>query len=146
MWLAPAGVVARLSIRWIVLALLTAVSKWVHRKFTYWMFADAVKTPEGRRIAEELIADTQVMIRCYAPRPIVTPTTMTDDQLRSIRVPSLLLVGENETVGSASKAMRRVSRVAPQIEAELIPGAGHDLPIAQRMLMTQKVLEFLEPS
>ncbi|MCZ7682916.1 MAG: alpha/beta hydrolase [Sandaracinaceae bacterium] len=145
-WLAPAGVVARLSILWIVLALLTAVSKWIHRRFTYWMFADAVKTPEGRRIAEELIADTQVMIRCYAPRPIVTPTTMSDAQLRSIRVPSLLLVGENETVGSASKAMRRLSRVAPQIEAELIPGAGHDLPIAQRELTTRRVLEFLQAS
>jgi pimeloyl-ACP methyl ester carboxylesterase len=143
-WLAPAGVVARLSILWIVLALLTATSKWIHRRFTYWMFADAVKTHEGRRIADELIADTQVMIRCYARRPIVTPTTMSDEQLRSIRVPTLLLVGENETVGSASKAMRRVSTVAPQIKAELIPGAGHDLPIAQRELVIQKVLEFLD--
>ncbi len=145
-WLAPAAVVARLSILWIVLALLSATSKWIHRKFTYWMFADAVKTPEGRRIADELIADTQVMIRCYAPRRIVTPTTLSDEQLRSIRVPSLLLVGENETVGSAPSAMRRVRKVAPQIEAELIPGAGHDLPIAQRELVTQKVLGFLEAS
>ncbi len=145
-WLAPAAVVARLSILWIVLALLTATSKWIHRKFTYWMFADAVKTPEGRRIADELIADTQVMIRCYAPRRIVTPTTMSDEQLRRIRVPSLLLVGENETVGSAPSAMRRVRTVAPQIKAELIPGAGHDLPIAHRELLTQKVLEFLEAS
>ena len=145
-WLAPAAVVARLSIRWVVFALLTAFSKWIHRRFTYWMFADAVKTPEGRRLTEELIADTQVMIRCYARRPIVTPTTMSDEQLRSIRVPSLLLIGENETVGSASKAMRRVRTVAPQIEAELIPDAGHVLPIAQRERVTRKVLEFLEAS
>lgn len=142
-WLAPAAVVARLSIRWIVLALLTALSKWIHRRFTWWMFADAVKTPEGRRVAEELIADTQVMIRCYAPRPIVTPTTMRDEALRSIRVPTLLLIGEHETVGSASKAMRRVREVAPQIQAELIADAGHDLPIAQRERVTQRVLAFL---
>lgn len=143
-WLAPAGVVARLSIRWVVLALLTAVSRWIHRRFTWWMFADAVKTPEGRRVAEELIADTQVMIRCYAPRPIVTPTRMSDAELKAIRVPSLLLIGEHETVGSASRAMRRVRAVAPQIEAELVPGAGHDLPIAQRERVTRRVLEFLE--
>jgi pimeloyl-ACP methyl ester carboxylesterase len=145
-WLAPAGVVARLSIRWVVLALLTAVSRWIHRRFTWWMFADAVKTPEGRRVAEELIADTQVMIRCYAPRPIVTPTRMSDAELKAIRVPSLLLIGEHETVGSASRAMRRVRAVAPQINAELVPGAGHDLPIAQRALVTRRVLEFLETS
>jgi pimeloyl-ACP methyl ester carboxylesterase len=82
-WLAPAGVVARLSVRWVLLALLTAFSRWIHRRFTWWMFADAVKTPEGRRLAEELIADTQVMMRCYAPRPIVTPSRMTDAELRS---------------------------------------------------------------
>lgn len=143
-WLAPAGVVARLSVRWVLLALLTAFSRWIHRKFTWWMFADAVKTPEGRRLAEELIADTQVMIRCYAPRPIVTPSRMTDAELRSIRVPTLLLMGEHETVGSATKAMRRVRAVAPQIEAHLLADAGHDLPIAQRDLVTQKVLAFLD--
>jgi pimeloyl-ACP methyl ester carboxylesterase len=143
-WLAPAGVLARLSIRWVVLALLTGLSKWIHRRFTYWMFADAVKTAEGRRIAEELIADTQVMIRCYAPRPIVTPRTMTDAQLASIRVPTLLLLGEHETVGSSSRAMRRVQRVAPWIQAELVSGAGHDLPIAQREQVTSKVLAFLD--
>lgn len=142
-WLAPAGVVARLSFRWVVLALLTALSAWIHRRFTWWMFADAVKTPEGRRVAEELIADTQVMIRCYAPRRIVTPTTMSDEELRSIRVPSLVLVGEHETVGSATKALRRARRVAPQLRLELVPGAGHDLPIAQRELVVRRVLGFL---
>lgn len=143
-WLAPAAVVARLSILWVVLALLTGFSRWIHRKFTYWMFADAVKTAEGRRIAEELIADTQVMMRCYVPRPIVTPSRLSDAQLRSIRVPSLLLVGEHETVGSARAAMNRIRAVAPQIEAELIPDAGHDLPIAQRELVVARVIAFLE--
>jgi pimeloyl-ACP methyl ester carboxylesterase len=143
-WLAPAAVVGRLSVLWVVLALLSGLSRWIHRKFTYWMFADAVKTPEGRRIAEELIEDTQRMTRCYAPRPIVPPTRMSDAELRRIRVPSLLLVGANETVLSASRAMRRVHAVAPQIRAEIVPGAGHDLPLAQRELMTQKVLEFLQ--
>lgn len=142
-WIAPAAVVARLSIRWIVLALLSGLSRWIHRRFTYWMFADAVKTAEGRRIAEELIADTQVMIRCYGPRPMVAPSRLSDEALRSVRVPSLLLVGENETVGSARAAMRRVRAVAPQIEAELVPDAGHDLPIAQRERVIQRVLAFL---
>ncbi|MCC6873912.1 MAG: alpha/beta hydrolase [Sandaracinaceae bacterium] len=143
-WLAPAGVVARLSILWVILALLTGISKWIHRRFTYWMFADAVKTEDGRRIAEELIADTQVMIRCYAPRPMVAPSRLSDAQLGSIRVPTLLLIGEHETVGSPSSAMRRIRKVAPQIEAELVRGAGHDLPIAQPELVIRRVLAFLE--
>jgi hypothetical protein len=37
-----------------------------------------------------------------------------------------------------------VRAVAPQIEAHLLADAGHDLPIAQRDLVTQKVLAFLD--
>ncbi|MBL8680201.1 MAG: hypothetical protein JNK05_13585 [Myxococcales bacterium] len=143
MWLAPAAVVARLSIRWVVLALLTAFSKRIHRWFTYWMFADAVKTVEGRRVADELIADTQVMMRCYAARPIVAPTVFSDAELARIRVPTLLLIGENETVGSAAKAMKRVRDVAPCVRAELVSNAGHDLPIAQRAIVIERVIGFL---
>lgn len=142
-WIAPAAVVARLSVRWIFLALLSGASRSVHRKFTYWMFADAVKTPEGKRVADELIGDTQIMIRCFARRPMVAPTTLTDEQLQRIRVPSLLLIGDHETVGSAAKAMERIRTVAPHIRAELVPDAGHDLPIAQRDLVVDRVLEFL---
>jgi pimeloyl-ACP methyl ester carboxylesterase len=108
------------------------------------MFADAVKTPEGRRITDELVADTQVMMRCYGPRPMVAPSTLSDAQLRSIRVPTMLVIGENETVGSAKRAMRRVARVAPQIRAELVAGAGHDLPIAQRARTLELVMGFLD--
>jgi pimeloyl-ACP methyl ester carboxylesterase len=143
-WLSPAAVIARVSILWVVLALLSGLSRWIHRRFTHWMFADALRSPEGRRIAEELIDDTQVMIRCYERRPIVTPTRMRDADLRRIQVPTLLLVGENETVLSARRAMRRVAAVAPQVRAELVPNAGHDLPIAQRALVIEKVLAFLD--
>lgn len=144
-WLAPAGIVARVRLWWIIRALLSGINRRIHRSFSYWMFADAVKTPEGQGIANELIEDTQVMIRCYARRPVVMPTTMSDQELRSIRVPTLLLVGENETVCCAKRVIERVQTIAPQIRAELIPNAGHDLPIAQRALMTRKVLEFLAP-
>lgn len=143
-WLAPAAVVGRLSIVWVVLALLSGLSPWIHRRFTDWMFADAVKTPEGRRIVEELIEDTQRMIRCFVRRPIVTPSRLPDADLGAIRVPTLLLVGAHETVLSARRAVERVRSVAPGIQAELVPDAGHDLPIAQRALVTQKVLAFLE--
>ncbi|MBX7191337.1 MAG: alpha/beta hydrolase [Sandaracinaceae bacterium] len=143
-WLAPAAVAARLSWLWVVGALASGLSPSLHRRFTEWMFADAVKTPEGRRIAEELIVDTQVMIRCYERRPIVTPSTMSDAELGAIRVPSLLLVGEHETVGSAPEAVERVRAVAPAVQAELVSGAGHDLPIARRDEVLARVLAFLD--
>jgi pimeloyl-ACP methyl ester carboxylesterase len=143
-WLAPAGVAARLSWRWVSRALASGFSRSIHRSFTEWMFADAVGTAEGRRVVEELIADTQVMIRCCERRPIVTPATMTDAELAAIRVPSLMLVGEHETVCVARDAVERVREVAPSVRAELVSGAGHDLPIAKREEVLQRVLAFLD--
>jgi pimeloyl-ACP methyl ester carboxylesterase len=35
--------------------------------------------------------------------------------------------------------------VAPQVQAEVIPGAGHDLSLVRARLVNQKVLEFLTP-
>jgi pimeloyl-ACP methyl ester carboxylesterase len=33
--------------------------------------------------------------------------------------------------------------VAPKIETELIPGAGHDLTFVQAELVNEKIIEFL---
>jgi hypothetical protein len=54
------------------------------------------------------------------------------------------LVGENEKIYSAQKAVQRLNTVAPQIKAEIIPKAGHDLTFVQAEMVTRKVLEFLK--
>ena len=53
------------------------------------------------------------------------------------------LVGENEKIYSGPAAVRRLKRVAPQVQAEIIPGAGHDLMMVHPELVTRKVLQFL---
>ena len=58
-------------------------------------------------------------------------------------MPCLFLVGENEKMYSARAAVRRLSRVAPQVKAQIISGAGHDLTIVHPRLVTEKVLGFL---
>jgi pimeloyl-ACP methyl ester carboxylesterase len=40
-------------------------------------------------------------------------------------------------------AVRRLLRVAPQVRAQIISGAGHDLTILNPDLVTRKVIEFL---
>ena len=55
----------------------------------------------------------------------------------------LFLVGEHEVIYSAVRAVRRLRRVAPQVTAEIIPGAGHDLTFAQPALVNRKILDFV---
>lgn len=69
---------------------------------------------------------------------------MTDAEWNSLRVPTLFLVGEHETIYAATKAVARLKRVAPHVQAAIIPGAGHDLPIAQPETVDRMILEFVQ--
>jgi len=46
-------------------------------------------------------------------------------------------------MGSHKAAVGQLSRVAPQVKAEIIPGAGHDLTVVQADRVARKVLGFL---
>lgn len=54
------------------------------------------------------------------------------------------LVGENEKIYSAKKAVQRLNTIAPHIKTEIILGAGHDLVSVQAGMVNEKVLEFLK--
>ena len=110
-----------------------------------WLAEDLIHKDEaGRIIAEEMADDTFMAVRCFKPRRLVNPTVLNDKELQGITVPVLYLVGENEKLYSAPKAIQRINRVAPRIKAEIIPNAGHDLTMVQAEMVNRKVLEFLK--
>jgi pimeloyl-ACP methyl ester carboxylesterase len=108
------------------------------------LFRDSVQTSEvSRALFEEVVADLQKVWHLFAlPRPLWS-TVLDDKAWQNFRVPCLFLVGENEKIYSAEAAVRRLHRVAPQVRAEIIPNAGHDLTIVQTALVVRKVLGFL---
>ncbi|HME00124.1 MAG TPA: alpha/beta hydrolase [Terriglobia bacterium] len=114
------------------------------RRTLGWLFRDAIQSggaPQAE--VEQVIVDLQLYDRLFAlPRP-PWPTVIDDKGWRGFSVPCLFLVGENEKIYSAKAAVRRLNRVAPQVKAEIIPGAGHDLTIVQADLVVRKVLGFL---
>jgi pimeloyl-ACP methyl ester carboxylesterase len=121
-----------------------------HRHFlmnmTRWMFPDLTqKTDEvSRTLVSNLTEDAFIGMRCFKFRMPIAPTVLTDEELQSIKVPALFLVGEHEVLYPAQKAIQRLKDVAPSIKAEIIPNAGHDLTIVQAELVNEKVLEFLK--
>jgi pimeloyl-ACP methyl ester carboxylesterase len=58
-------------------------------------------------------------------------------------VSALFLAGENEKLYSARRAVERLSRVAPRVQTEIVPRAGHDLIAVKAEMVNRKVLEFL---
>jgi len=143
--LAPAATVLPTSFTLLSRAMLTLIpGAGFRKKFYYWLLHDAVRSGEtGQVIIDEAIADWEVAERCFGPLPLIVPRVLEDQVLQSLKVPSLFLVGENEKIYSAQKAVSRLNRVAPQIKTEIIPGAGHDLWLSQAKVVNEKILDFL---
>lgn len=144
--LAPACTVLPLSYKWIFRAVLCAVPyRYFTKSFMYWLLEYLVKKGEASRaLIEEYVDESYLALRSFKAKRMVNPTVLTDEELRSMNVPTLYLVGENEKIYSASKAIERLNEIAPQIKTEVIPNAGHDLTIVQAEMVNTKVLEFLK--
>jgi pimeloyl-ACP methyl ester carboxylesterase len=144
--LAPAGIVLPIRLEWMMRAVLCFVPhRYFTRSFMYWLLEDFAQKDEASRILLEKEVDAVfVSMRCFKPIRLVNPTVLEDAELKSIKVPALFLVGENEKIYSAQKAIQRLHKVAPQIKTEIFPDAGHDVTFVQAQIVNAKVLEFLK--
>jgi pimeloyl-ACP methyl ester carboxylesterase len=111
-----------------------------------WMFKDLTQKEDdvSKKLVNDLVDDAFIGLRCYKLKMPVTPTVLSDEELRSLTMPTLFLVGENEVIYSAQQAVQRLNTVAPNIRTEIIPHAGHDLTIVQAEMVNRMVIEFLE--
>jgi pimeloyl-ACP methyl ester carboxylesterase len=143
--LAPAGTVLPLSFTWMARAALVFLPHRVFtRSFVSWMLEDLAHADQtSRELLDQLIDEAYLATRSFKFPPLANPTVLTDEQWHSIRVPVLYLVGENEKIYSAREALQRLNAVAPHVETELIPDAGHDLTIVQADMVNERVLDFL---
>jgi pimeloyl-ACP methyl ester carboxylesterase len=145
--LAPAGTILPLSGGFIVRAVFAAIPhRFFVRNLLYWLAEDSVSAgPAMRREVDAFIDDGYIGLRTFAFKQLVNPTVLSDEELASISVPMLVLIGENEKIYAAEAAVERLRRVAPAIEAEIIPGAGHDLTLVQADLVDRRIVRFLDP-
>ncbi len=74
----------------------------------------------------------------------VMPDVFSDDQLRALQPPVLLLMGENEVIYDPAAALTRARRLIPNLEADLLPHCSHDMCFTQHKIVTARVLEFLK--
>ncbi len=144
--LAPAATVLPLRREWIMRAVQVLSPYRAHtRRFMHWLLNDlARKGDAGRAMFDEEVDAAFTAIKSFKLQRMVKPTVLEDSELRDIKLPVLYLVGENEKIYSAKKAIRRLHDVAPQIEVEVIPNAGHDLTMVQAEMVNAKVLDFLD--
>jgi pimeloyl-ACP methyl ester carboxylesterase len=113
-------------------------------RFFKWSFKDLAN--KDVQFLESMADDFMASSKCFAPinpKQIPRLTSLTDEELQRIQAPILFLVGENEVLYSAQKAVQRLKTVAPHIQTEMIPNAGHDLLLVQTELVNRKIVDFL---
>ena len=74
----------------------------------------------------------------------VMPAVFSDDELRVMRVPTLLLIGDREVISAPATALARAHRLIPHFEGALVPHCSHDMCFTQYRIVDAHVLEFLK--
>jgi pimeloyl-ACP methyl ester carboxylesterase len=97
----------------------------------------------GRLPPDELFAVLRTVFLDFRPAGFV-PRRLTDDVLRSINRPVLLMFGEVTPVGDVEKAVLRAHRLIPAVRTEIVPGCAHT-PTIERPELTNRILvDFIE--
>jgi len=148
--LSPAGSLVPLwkqfYIRGIISTLLPSFSRLLARRLWFeWMFYKPNRDNSStRRVYERLLNQFALGLRYFRSAAGVLPVAYKDDELRSVRTPSLVLIGQQESLLDPVAAVVRAKRLIPRVETALIPQASHDLPISQAEIVNKLVLAFLE--
>jgi pimeloyl-ACP methyl ester carboxylesterase len=73
----------------------------------------------------------------------ILATPLSDDELRRLPMPVLLLFGDQEVLCDPRAALARARRLIPDFEGGLIPGCSHDMSFTQSQMVDVRVLGFL---
>jgi len=71
------------------------------------------------------------------------PRRMSDAELASIDLPTCLLIGGRSPLTDARHAVDRARRLIDKVHAEIVPNAGHMLPIENPVVFNERVLHFI---
>jgi pimeloyl-ACP methyl ester carboxylesterase len=71
------------------------------------------------------------------------PTVYSDEELRKIQTPMLLLIGDHEVIYKPERAIERATRLVDGLKAEIVPNANHIAEYTAPDFVNEKILEFL---
>jgi pimeloyl-ACP methyl ester carboxylesterase len=74
----------------------------------------------------------------------VMPAVVSDEALRTMTVPTLLLIGDREVISDPARALERARRLIPEFEGDLVAGCRHDMCASQPDIVDARVLTFLK--
>jgi len=94
-------------------------------------------------VLEEAFVQLMELVTRYCSPASMYPNVYTDEELKQIDLPVLLLIGSEDKIYNPRKATERAQRWLPDLTAEIIQDAGHLLIMDQPAIINARILEFL---
>lgn len=94
-------------------------------------------------VFKETFIHLMEMVTRYCVPATMFPTVYSEEELRQVELPALLLIGAGEKIYNPKKALRRAQRLMPNLTAEIIPNVGHTLTMEKPEIINSRILEFL---
>ena len=94
-------------------------------------------------VLEETFIHHKEMVTRYCRPASMYPTVYTDEELKQIDLPALLLIGSGEKIYNPQKSIERAQRWMPDLTSEIIPNAGHLLRMDQPEIINALILKFV---
>ncbi len=135
--LTPGGVFAKLRLWWTLRMMISIGSGYrplIRNAFSY--------ISGGREPDADLFELARLAWSIWKG-PEYMPPVYSDEELRAVTHPSLLLVGDRDVIYSPTKVIQRARNTMPNLAAELIPGGGHTLSTDEPKAVSQRVVSFL---
>ena len=112
--------------------------------FMGWM---GIKNTPGDMVSQRLLDLFYLGMKHFRFSPEtarIMPIVYSDDELRAVNVPVLLLIGDGEVVYDPARAMARARALLPNFVGDLVPQSKHNMCGSQYRIVNTRVLDFLK--
>jgi len=119
-------------------------TRFTVNSFMHWAgFTDAPGERDARPVLNLMYLGMK-HFRMPADTLRVAANPLSNDELRALHVPVLLLMGDHEVLYDAATALARARGLIPDFEGELVPRCRHDMCFSQYRIVDARVLDFLK--
>lgn len=114
-------------------------------KFVGWTtYQENLQEPNTRKMFACLVEQMYLGLRYFKMQASVSPIVYEDAELREVKNPALLLIGQQEVIYDPAASVERAKRLMPAVQAELIAEASHDMVFSRAKIVNQRILDFLK--
>lgn len=134
-----------------VIAIEPAGFAWIGARFVLWSFIEMFRWLLPAAILRRITSGDPAVRHTFRPllfgglkykARLPAQHLFTDDELRAIDVPTLVILAERSNIHRSREVATRLEPLNPPIRTEIVPGTTHMLSLQEPDLVTARILDF----